>query len=136
MKDFKKMTPEDIFISRKFGVQTPANIQFSSISDNENGLLYELKDPFTDRIAVRVNFGHVIAYRVADEGVLLSYWANHIADTSHLIWELHNSEFLSWMEAASYKAHAIEDGVRHFIVVTSSICLEVLTTTEPLVNID
>jgi hypothetical protein len=121
--------------SRKFGLPTPTNIQFSSISDNADGLVYQLQEPDTSRIAVTVRFGHVIAYRAADEGVLLEYWAHKLADTSHLIWELNGSEFLGWMERVSFKALAVEDGVRHFIVVTASICLEVLTMGEPAVEI-
>jgi len=82
-----------------------------------------------------VRFGHVIAYRAADEGVLLDYWSRNTANTSHLLWELKGTEFLEWMERVSFRAHAIEDGVRHFIVVTATTCLEVLTMHEPIVEV-
>lgn len=121
--------------STAIGPETPPDIQFSSICDGERGLIYRLKAPHSDRIAVTIKFGHVIAYRVADEGVLLDYWARKIANTSHLVWELRATEFLEWMERVSMRAHVIEDGVRHFIVVTATTCLEVLTTIEPTIEV-
>lgn len=122
-------------VSKKFGPVTPLNIQFSSIHDGPGGLSYELQEPNSDNIVVRINFGNVVAYRVADEGVLLKYWACHLADTSHLIWEFHNTDFLSWMKETSFNAYSVDDGIRHFIVVTATVCLEVLTHNEPLVSI-
>ena len=121
--------------SSKFGGLTPSNLQFSSISDDASGLVYRLQEPHSDRVAAIIKFGDVIAYRVADESVLLEYWAHKLANTSHLIWEFKGGDFLNWMEKASYRAFAIEDGVRHFIVVTQSICLEVLTNKEPIIEL-
>ena len=121
--------------SARVGPQTPSNIQFLAICDDAEGLTYRLKDADSPRIAVTVRFGNVIAYRVADEGVLLDYWSRKLANTSHLLWELKGTEFLQWMESASLQAHAIEDGVRHFIVVTATICLEALTMHEPTVEV-
>lgn len=86
-------------------------------------------------MAVTVKFGHALAYRAADEGMLLDDWAHHLADTSHLVWELTGSQLLEWMERVSFKAHAVEDGVRHFMVVTPSTCLEVLVVGEPTVAV-
>lgn len=121
--------------SSKFGELTPSNLQFASISDDANGLIYKLQESHSNRIAAIIKFGNVIAYRVADESVLLEYWAHKLANTSHLVWEFEGSDFLNWMEKTSYRAFAIEDGVRHFIVVTQSICLEVLTNNEPIIEL-
>ena len=118
-----------------FGPDTPPNLQFFSISDDAHGLVYRLKEPHSDKIVATVRFNEVLAYRVADEGVLLDYWARKLANTSHLVWELKNSEFLAWIEAISLRAHAAEDGIRHFIVVSASTCLEVLSTAEPSIEV-
>lgn len=121
--------------SARVGPETPPNIQFFSICDDEFGLVYRLKNPNSNRIAVTVKFSNVVAYRAADEGVLLDYWARKIANADHLVWELKDTEFLNWMEQVSLRAHAIEDGVRHFIVVTPTTCLEVLTSSVPAIEI-
>jgi hypothetical protein len=121
--------------ANRFGPKPPPNLQFQAICDDRDGLAYRLKEPHSDRIGAIVSFESAVAYRAADEGVLLSYWAAGLANASHLVWELSDTEFLHWLEKVSFRAHLVDDGIRHFLIATSSTCLEVLTSVEPKIEI-
>ena len=52
---------------------------------------------------------------------------------SELVYALQEGD--SEMGDVSYRAFVAEDGIRHFVVVTQSTCLEVLATIEPVVDV-
>lgn len=117
------------------GAVNLAGLQFLSLVDESKDLKVNLRSLACPTQSVTVQFDCVEAYRVADEGILLTYWAAKAANTSHLIWELTGSEFLAWIEKFSFGAVAVEDGIRHFIVVTDFKCIEVLTKVEPIITL-
>jgi hypothetical protein len=74
-----------------------------------------------------------LAIRITQEGSLMDYWNSGFVVQRHNVFVTASSQFLDWLEHSSSGVHSV-DRVKHFAVFTDDVCVEVLSTDDPVVH--
>lgn len=74
-----------------------------------------------------------LAIRITQEGSLMEYWNSGFAAKEHGVFVAKSSQFMEWLEHSSSGVHSA-DQVKHFAVFSDDVCVEVLSSIEPIVH--
>lgn len=80
-----------------------------------------------------LSFETPLAIRITQEGSLMDYWNGGFIVQRHNVFVATNSQFLDWLEHSSSGVHSV-GRVKHFAVFTDDVCVEVLSTDDPVVH--
>ncbi|MBB4128465.1 hypothetical protein GGR77_003795 [Xanthomonas translucens] len=76
-------------------------------------------------------FSSPLAIRIANEGSLMEYWNNGLIVGKHNLLVATTSPFLKWLEKSSSGVHS-EGAVKHYAIFSDDVCLEVLSSEQPV----
>jgi len=110
--------------------RTDLRVSLEALIDDWEGFRLLLRDFQTDRM-IRIAFPSVIAYQTRDESDLDGESARSTGLKRGSFYQSINSEFLDRFVADSART---PENVVHFLVVTNSDCVDVLTSGRPVVT--
>lgn len=114
-------------------VSVMGRFECESIIDSSDGFSINVRDYEGKRYNLNWEYG-VVSYRNTDEGDRINF-VSEIASKSmlgFLLIECVNSKFIEWLNAEKYGIK--QEGLRHFIVVTSNDIIDVLDYDLPTVS--
>ncbi len=130
------LQPMSIAFIPWFGVQElpECSYDIGSISYGVTGAFkIELLAPNAAK-KVELSFETPLAIRITQEGSLMEYWNSGFEVHGHNVFIAARSQLLDWFEHSSSGVHSV-DRVKHFAIFTDDVCVEVLSTDDPIVLI-
>ncbi|MDR2128701.1 MAG: hypothetical protein LBP52_06510 [Burkholderiaceae bacterium] len=74
-----------------------------------------------------------LAIRITQEGSLMEYWNSGFAVKEHGVFIATSSKFMEWLAHSSSGVHSA-DRVRHYAVFSDDVCVEILSSAEPVIS--
>ncbi len=107
-------------------------LYFSSLSDESDGIHIFLETE-QDNEFLEIFFDNVLSYRKIDEGDLMRIFDESNHQQRWNLYIILNSDFLENFHYNSYYIHK-EEIITHFAIYTASGCVDVLSTSKPIVQ--
>lgn len=111
----------------------PSKVHYWKLSDSDDGfniLVYSVSD---HEDVINIFFESVKAYRSINEGDRLKLWSEISIEDDTFIFIVENSKYLEYFYTQSKNIHKHEQ-LKHYFVMTTDDCIDVITTYDPSVS--
>lgn len=128
------MNNQDKINGHALKLRLERRVYLTKLVDDQDGLTLFLEEKVGKKRRVKFLFSDVYGYRNFDEGDLMEYWNSLGGYPEYVCFQVSESNFLDWAkEQSPYKKYP--DGVMHFTVATANDVIDILTYSEPKIEV-